>query len=52
MLYIIIFIVRNSEMSSSDQKKQLRDLVHIVLGIRLFNKNVNKGGAGLIDCML
>lgn len=32
-----------------DRRKQLKDLVHIVLGIRVFNRAVNKGGAGLVD---
>ncbi len=39
----------NSEMTVEDRKKQLRELNHIVLGIRLFNRAVEKGGAGLID---
>jgi hypothetical protein len=37
------------DMSVDDRKKQLRELVHIVLGIRLYNRAVNKGGAGFTD---
>eukprot|EP00455_Lapot_gusevi_P032477 TRINITY_DN3541_c0_g1_i7.p1 TRINITY_DN3541_c0_g1~~TRINITY_DN3541_c0_g1_i7.p1 ORF type:complete len:460 (+),score=79.98 TRINITY_DN3541_c0_g1_i7:112-1491(+) len=36
-------------MDVEERKKQVRDLVHVVLGIRLFNRAVNKGGAGLSD---
>ena len=39
------------DMSVDDRKKQLRELVHIVLGIRLFNRAVGKGGAGFSDGM-
>lgn len=36
-------------MSHDEKQAQIRDLVNIVLGIRLFNKEVKKGGAGLVD---
>lgn len=37
-------------MTNADEKrKQISDLVNIVLGIRLFNKEIKKGGAGLVD---
>lgn len=36
-------------MSSEEKQNQIRDLVNIVLGIRLFNKEIKKGGAGLVD---
>ncbi|KAJ1478551.1 hypothetical protein T484DRAFT_1817235, partial [Baffinella frigidus] len=33
----------------SDKRDRLVDLHHYVLGIRLFNKAIGKGGTGLID---
>lgn len=36
-------------MNVEEKRKQVSDLVHIVLGIRLFNREISKGGAGLID---
>jgi hypothetical protein len=36
-------------MSSDEKTNQIRDLVNIVLGIRLFNREIKKGGAGLVD---
>jgi hypothetical protein len=36
-------------MSASEKRAQVKDLVNIVLGIRLFNREIKKGGAGLAD---
>lgn len=36
-------------MSGDEKRKQITNLVNIVLGIRLFNKEIRKGGAGLVD---
>ena len=36
-------------LSASDKKSQVLNLINIVLGIRLFNRDIKKGGAGLID---
>lgn len=33
-----------------DKEKQLRELTSIVTGIRLFNRDCGKGGAGIDDC--
>ncbi len=38
-------------MSPEDKRKQISELVPIVLGIRLFNREINKGGTGLQDGM-
>ncbi len=37
-------------LSKLDKEKQLRELTSIVTGIRLFNKECGKGGAGIDDC--
>merc|ERR1719421_503475 len=37
------------QLSTADKKNQLNELCNIVLGIRLFNKEIKKGGAGLSD---
>jgi hypothetical protein len=34
---------------SEDKVAQLHELANIVLGIRLFNRHIGKGGAGLVD---
>jgi len=34
---------------NDDKVAQLHELANIVLGIRLFNRNIGKGGAGIID---
>lgn len=39
-------------LSKLDKEKQMRELTNIVTGIRLFNKNCGKGGAGIDDCEL
>lgn len=39
-------------MTQDEKQAQIRDLVNIVLGIRLFNKEIKKGGAGLVDVPL
>jgi hypothetical protein len=39
-------------MSHEEKQAQVRDLVNIVLGIRLFNKEIKTGGAGLADVPL
>jgi hypothetical protein len=36
-------------MSADEKQNQIRDLVNIVLGIRLFNREIKKGGAGIVD---
>eukprot|EP00823_Brevimastigomonas_motovehiculus_P004230 TRINITY_DN2727_c1_g2_i2.p1 TRINITY_DN2727_c1_g2~~TRINITY_DN2727_c1_g2_i2.p1 ORF type:complete len:549 (-),score=229.68 TRINITY_DN2727_c1_g2_i2:205-1851(-) len=36
-------------LSAEEKKRQLSELVTIVLGIRLFNRHVSKRGAGLVD---
>ena len=36
-------------MSGDDKRTQLAELANIILGIRLFNKDIGKGGAGLDD---
>ncbi len=36
-------------LSKLDKEKQLRELTSIVTGIRLFNKDCGKGGAGIDD---
>jgi hypothetical protein len=36
-------------MSSNEKKLQILNLINIVLGIRLFNREIKKGGAGLQD---
>lgn len=36
-------------MSPDEKGNQIRDLVNIVLGIRLFNREIKKGGAGIVD---
>jgi hypothetical protein len=36
-------------LSPADKRKQVTNLVNIVLGIRLFNKEIRHGGAGLPD---
>jgi len=38
-------------MSAEDKRSQLQELANIVLGIRLFNKEIGKGGAGLGDVL-
>jgi len=35
------------QLSTEEKKNQLNELANIVLGIRLFNKEIGKGGAGL-----
>ena len=35
-------------MSPDDKKFQLKELANIVGGIRLFNKEIGKGGAGIV----
>lgn len=36
-------------LSGEEKKAQMLHLIHVVLGIRLFNREIDKGGAGLID---
>ncbi len=36
-------------MPEQDKRKQVADMIDIVLGIRLFNKDIKKGGAGIED---
>lgn len=36
-------------MTAAEKRAQVKDLVNIVLGIRLFNLEIKKGGAGLSD---
>ena len=36
-------------MSSADKAEQLHELAHLLLGIRLFNWDVGKGGAGIVN---
>lgn len=36
-------------MMPDEKTNQIRDLVNIVLGIRLFNREIKKGGAGIVD---
>ena len=36
-------------MSRREKEGQLNELANIVLGIRLFNKDIGKGGAGIVD---
>lgn len=36
-------------MSPDEKQHQIKDLVNIVLGIRLFNREIKKGGAGIVD---
>jgi hypothetical protein len=36
-------------LSAADKRAQVLALINIVLGIRLFNRDINKGGAGLVD---
>ena len=36
-------------MSADDKRKNITSLVSVVLGIRLFNREIKKGGAGFID---
>lgn len=35
-----------------DKEKQLKELTNIVTGIRLFNRDCNKGGEGIDNCKL
>jgi len=35
--------------SAAEKKVHILNLINIVLGIRLFNRDINKGGAGLVD---
>ena len=35
-----------------DKEIQLKELSHIVTGIRLFNRDCGKGGEGIDDCKL
>ena len=37
-------------LTKQEKQHQLVELVHIVTGIRLFNKECGKGGAGIDDC--
>lgn len=37
------------DLSNVDKKNQLQELARIVLGIRLFNRDIGKGGAGVED---
>ena len=34
---------------TDDKVAQLHELANIVLGIRLFNRHIGKGGAGIVD---
>lgn len=36
-------------MTADEKRKQIKSLVSIVLGIRLFNREIKKGGAGVVD---
>ncbi len=36
-------------MSDADKSSQLHELAHLILGIRLFNWDVGKGGAGIVN---
>eukprot|EP01047_Picozoa_sp_COSAG01_P001685 COSAG01_NODE_39_length_33243_cov_28.298558_31_plen_434_part_00 len=36
-------------LSTADKRVQLHELSNIVFGIRLFNKHIGKGGAGIVD---
>jgi len=36
-------------MSAEDKSAQLHELAHLILGIRLFNWDVGKGGAGIVN---
>jgi hypothetical protein len=40
-----------SLLSEADKRQQLEQLVQIVLGIRLFNREIGKGGAGMPDVL-
>ena len=37
------------QLSTEEKKNQLNELSNIVLGIRLFNKEIGKGGVGLLN---
>ena len=39
-------------LSKAEKVQQLAELTHICTGIRLFNKECGKGGAGIDDCTL
>ena len=39
-------------LTKQEKNHQMVELVHIVTGIRLFNKECGKGGAGIDDCEL
>lgn len=43
---MIIFI----SLSKKDKEQQLKDLAMLVTGIRLYNKECQKGGSGIDDC--
>ncbi len=38
-----------SVLSESDRRRHIADMVDVVLGVRLYNKAVGKGGAGIVD---
>lgn len=37
-------------LSKKDKEQQLKDLAVVVSGIRLYNKQCQKGGSGIDDC--
>lgn len=37
-------------MKKNDKENQLQELVDIIAGIRLFNKDCQRGGEGIDDC--
>lgn len=37
-------------LSKKDKEQQLKDLAMLVTGIRLYNRQCQKGGSGIDDC--